>query len=183
VAVLRYRRLLLILILGMGLLLLLPQTQAYVSHFIQGVEVEERSMQMRMGEYRDALKLIRRYPWLGVGFVGAPDIDLYLGVASIYFTLASQMGLVGLLAFLLVMATFFAVMGEAWVHLPPESATESMLLGYGAAVFGSLIGGLADHTLLTYPHATAFLWLTVALALVAVRLGKSSRKFHGHFNC
>jgi len=170
VAVVRYRRLLLILACAGALLMLLPQTQDYVAHFWSGIEIRDRSMQMRMGEYKDAFKLIQRYPWIGVGFVDAPDIDLYLGVASIYLTLAAQMGIVGLVAFVVVMVTYGITVVRAWCAMPRDASLEPVLLGLGAAVFGSLVSGFADHTLFTYPHAAALLWLIVGLGAATARL-------------
>ena len=170
VAVLRYRRLLAVMLIAGLLLLLLPQTQAYVAHFVQGIRIEDRSTQMRMGEYEDTYRLIRRYPWVGVGFVGTPDIDLYVAVASLYLALAAQTGLLGVLAFLGVMGAFAAYWLRGWRVLPHDSRLESLLLGYGAAVFGSLVSGALDHTLLTYPHAVALFWLTLGLGTVAVDL-------------
>ena len=171
IALVKYRRLLVVLVIGGALLLLLPQTQAYVSHFAEGIRIEDRSTQMRMGEYQDAFRLISRYPWIGVGFVGAPDIDLYLAVASIYLALLSKMGIVGLLAFLLVMASFFVYLFRAWRETPAGAPLEPFLLGYGSAVLGSLGSGVLDHTLLTYPHAVALLWLILGLGTVAARMG------------
>lgn len=170
VGVLRYRRLLVLLAIAGALLLLLPQTQAYISHFVQGIRIEDRSTQMRMGEYEDTFRLIQRYPWIGVGFVGTPDIDLYVAVASLYLAIAAQMGLVGLLAFLVVMLVFFVHTWRAWRTLTPRNTLEPLLLGYGAAVLGSLASGLLDHTLLTYPHAVALLWLTLGLGTAAAEM-------------
>ncbi|MEZ4516234.1 MAG: O-antigen ligase family protein [Chloroflexota bacterium] len=101
VAMMRYRRLIpYMVVLGL-LLLLLPVTQEYISRFIEGFQGADLATQMRFGEYKDALRLIGRYPIFGVGFAGTPDVDLYLAVASVYFTIAGSMGLFGLLAFLL----------------------------------------------------------------------------------
>jgi hypothetical protein len=108
VATLRYRRLWPLLLAALVLLLVLPQTQDLVAHFIEGVRIEDLATQMRMGEYKDALILIRRYPWLGVGFAGSPDIDTYIGVSMVYLLIAEQMGLVGLTGFLVVMSVLFA---------------------------------------------------------------------------
>jgi polysaccharide biosynthesis protein PslJ len=130
---------------------------------------------MRMGEYRDTLKLIQRYPWIGVGFVGTPDIDLYVAVAMIYLIIAAQMGIVGLISFLAVMAVFLLYLFRAWRRLPAGAPLESFLLGYGSAVFGSLIAGFLDHTLMTYPHAVALLWLTLGLGAAAARLALQER--------
>lgn len=175
VAVLRYRRLLSVLLVASLLVLLLPQTQAYIGHFVQGIRIEDRSTQMRMGEYRDTFRLIQRYPWVGVGFVGTPDIDLYVAVACLYLALAAKMGLIGLLSFLVVMGVLIVYWSRAWFALPSESDIEPFLLGYGAAIFGSLASGALDHTLLTYPHAVALLWLVVGLATVAIGLAEREK--------
>jgi O-antigen ligase len=114
VGVLRYRKLLLLIALVVILMLLLPQTQAYVTRFIQGIQGQDLATQMRFGEYKDAFTLISRYPVLGVGFSGTPDIDLYLGVSDLYLLIAEQMGLVGLLIFLVIAGTYFVVTYRAW---------------------------------------------------------------------
>jgi len=82
VAVLRYRRLLLVMAVAGAVILLLPATRDYVLHFAQGLQGQDLATQMRFGEYKDALILIGRYPVLGVGFLGAPEIDIYLGVPA-----------------------------------------------------------------------------------------------------
>lgn len=176
VAMLRYRRLLVLLAVVGALVLLLPLTQAYVSHLVQGVLIEDRSTQMRMGEYQDFFKLIRRYPWIGVGFVGAPDVDLYVAVASIYFALAAQMGIVGLAAFLLVAAVYLVYLFRALRALPADSPWEPFVLGYGAAVSGSLVSGFLDHTLLTYPHAVALFWLVLGLGAASGHMALQGAK-------
>ncbi|MBN1934471.1 MAG: O-antigen ligase family protein [Anaerolineae bacterium] len=173
IALLRYRRLLPVMLLAMLLLLVLPQTQAYVSHFAQGIQIQDLSTLMRMGEYKDTIKLIMRYPWLGVGFVGTPDIDLYVGVASVYFKLAAQMGVVGLIAFLGVMGAFMWHIFLSWRKLPSDSPLSPFVLGYWAAVVGSLVAAVLDHTLLTYPHAVALFWLVLGLGVAATRLESS----------
>ena len=107
-AVLKYRRLLPIgIVLGL-LLFLLPQTQDYVARLLEGLAGEDVATQMRFGEYKDALILIRRYPVFGVGFSGVPDIDIYLGVSMFYLTLAENMGIIGLVIFMAVMIGFSA---------------------------------------------------------------------------
>ena len=106
---LKYRRLIAIGLVGLMLLLLLPQTQEYVARFMAGIAGEDLATQMRFGEYKDALILIGRYPIFGVGFTGVPDIDLYLGVSMLYLIIAENMGLVGLLVFIGVMIGCFSI--------------------------------------------------------------------------
>lgn len=171
-AVARYRKLLVLLAAAGILFLLLPSTQAYIAHFMEGVRGEDLATQMRFGEYKDALTLISRYPWLGVGFAGAPDIDLYIGVSNVYLMIAEQTGLIGLALFLIVMGTAFAYMWRGWRRRAGPTY-EAALLGFAGALVGIMTGGLLDHYFfnLDFPHSVSFFWIYVGLAAVAARLG------------
>lgn len=171
---LRYRRALLVVALAGMLLLVLPQTRSYVTRFAEGIRGEDRATQMRFGEYKDAFILIQRYPWLGVGFVDAPDIDLYLGVSSLYLLIAEEMGLIGLAAFLICVAVFLLVLFDAWRRQGRAKVLEPWLLGPGVAIVGGLVGGLLDHTLFSFSHALTLFWLIVGLGAVAARLSSDS---------
>ena len=169
-SLLRYRKLLLYLSALAVLALVLPQTQFYVSRLIEGVQGADLATQMRFGEYKDALILISRYPLLGVGFSGAPDIDLYIGVSSLYFLIAEQMGLIGLVLFVFVSLVFFSLIYRAWRQLPPGHHLEAPLLGYGLAVFAAMVSGLFDHFFfnIQFTHLVALYWLTMGLAVAAL---------------
>jgi len=174
-AVVKYRRLLPVLIIAGLLILLLPQTQEYVGHFIQGVRIQDLASQMRLGEYKDAFILISRYPWIGVGFIGAPDIDIYLGVSSLYLLIAEEMGLVGLGVFLVIMVIFFRYTWRSWKSIEHDPRLEAIMLGLQTAVVGGLVGGILDHYLFSYPHAVSFFWLYVGLAVAAAKLTEEPR--------
>ncbi len=175
VGMLRYRPLLVWIALGMVLILILPWTQGYVRHFAEGLQGQDLATKMRFGEYKDALSLISRYPWFGVGFAGTPDIDLYLGVSSFYLLLTEQMGLVGLTVFLVTMAIFFTQAILAWRRMA-DSAVGPILLGATAALLGAMVGGVFDHYFLNmdFPHAVTLFWLFAGLAMAAARLGNSA---------
>jgi O-antigen ligase len=129
----------------------------------------------------DALKLIQRYPIFGVGFTGTPDIDTYLKVANLYLMMAGEMGLVGVMAFLIVMGTLFV---GAWRARPERSRVESkdaltarsdvepIWWGFHAALVGAMIGGIFDHYFfnLDFHHSVTLFWLYVGLAAVSTRL-------------
>ena len=135
-ALLRYRRLFWIGLAILAVLLLLPPTQSYVAHFVEGVQGEDLATQMRFGEYRDALRLIARYPWFGVGFSGTPDIDTYLGVSNVYLLIAEEMGVLGLVTFLAAAGTFFWRVLDALHRCPPGAPLEAASSGTGMAVAG-----------------------------------------------
>lgn len=178
-SLLRYRKLLWIIFAVTAVMLVLPSAQVYVLHFVEGLQGKDLATQMRFGEYGDAFILISRYPWFGVGFSGTPDIDTYLGVSSIYLLIAEEMGLIGLVAFLGTLASFFiqffSTQGR-YLRRPDHQGAEleSLLLGTCAAVAGAMVGGILDHYLfnLDFPHAAALLWLMMGLGTTSIRLIK-----------
>jgi O-antigen ligase len=173
VALARYRRLLPAMLVAALFFLLIPAAQGYVLRFVEGLRGEDLATQMRFGEYLDALALITRYPLFGVGFAGSPDIDIYLGVANVYLTIAQQMGLLGLLAFLLLMATVFGYAFFNRHHFRRHPHLDAIWLGLHAALVGGLVAGVFDHYLfnINFHHAVTLFWLLVGLATAATRLG------------
>ena len=169
---LRYRKLLLILALALALILILPQTQAYVTHFFQGVQIQDLATQMRIGEYNDALKLIGRYPVFGVGFTGTPSIDTYLSVSNVYLLMAGEMGLVGVASFLIVILALFVSSWRTRWAAQAQSSLESVWWGLHAALAGALVGGLFDHYFfnLDFHHSVTLFWLYLGLAAASTHI-------------
>jgi hypothetical protein len=173
----RHHRLLALLVAAAVVVLILPQTQGYVQRFLEGVRGQDVATQMRFGEYKDAFLLISRYPWFGVGFTGVPDVDIYLGVSSVYLLIAEEMGLVGVGLFLLALAGFFTY---TWPRARRVRASdpelEALILGTQTAVLAGAVAGVLDHYLfnLAFPHAAALLWAVVALGAAGARLAEAS---------
>lgn len=176
IATLRYRRLWLLMVATLVVILVLPQTRTLVSHFLEGFMIEDLATQMRMGEYKDAWILIRRYPLLGVGFAGSPDIDTYIGVANLYLLIAEEMGLVGLTSYLVVMGVLFA---RFWRlrSLAAGSDLEALWWGLHAGVVGALTGGIFDHYFfnLEFHHSVTLFWLVLGLATATTELIQRQR--------
>lgn len=172
VAVARYRRLLPWLAGAALLLLLLPVTQGYITRFIEGFQGADLATQMRFGEYKDALTLIGRYPIFGVGFAGAPDVDVYLAVASVYLTIAGRMGLLGLLVFFTLIVAVFAYAYRYRRAARADERRDAVWLGLHAALIGALVAGVFDHYLfnMDFHHAVTFFWMVLGLAVSATRL-------------
>jgi O-antigen ligase len=131
---------------------------------------------MRLGEYKDALLLIRRHPWIGVGFVATPEGSLYIGVSNVYLLMAEEMGLIGLGVFLLILGVFFGQIRRAWVQMQRSAELGGIMLGLTASMAGMLIGGVLDHYFfnLSFPHSVAIFWLYLGLAMAAARLGQQA---------
>ena len=163
---LKYRRILPLMVLVVLLALILPQTRNLMLHFADGFAGRDQATQMRFGEYKDALRLIERYPLLGVGFIDTPDIDLYIGVSSMYLLIAQQMGGLGLAAFALVIWVLFASAIQRWRRVRTDDRASAVFLGAHGAVLGALLSGIFDHYFFNIDFHTSamLLWAMVALA-------------------
>jgi polysaccharide biosynthesis protein PslJ len=173
VAAVRYRWLWLVLVPAVLLLFagVIPGTQSFTGHLLAGFLAQDLATQMRLGEYKDALALIARYPWLGVGYGDAPAVDTYVGVSNIYLLLAENAGLVGLTAYLGVMVGLFAYcLPSAW--RARDQLTGGLILSCLATVCGALVAGVFDHHFVNVkvPHILALFWLCAAVAVLLARL-------------
>src|SRR5262249_53317181 len=130
------------------------------------------STQMRLGEYKDALLLIGRYPIIGVGFAGTPDRDIYLAVSSMYLKIAGGTGLVGLTLFLLTIFETFLYRLRRWSRLIQSPELSNLWLGFAAGLVGAMIGGIFDHYYfnIEFPAAGMMLWGFVGLSLATAHL-------------
>ncbi len=172
VAVLRYRWLLAAGAVGGLILLSLPFMQSYVARLTEGLTGEDLATQMRLGEYKDALTLIGRYPLIGVGFAGTPDRDIYLGVSSTYLKIANQTGLIGLSLFVLTLLEVFRYGLAHWRALTRSPEILTVWLGCAAGIAGVMVAGVVDHYYFNLDfHASAtMLWVFVGMALAATRI-------------
>ncbi len=176
IAAARYRRLLGLVVIGAAVVIVLPFTQDYVLRFVAGAQGADLATQMRFGETKDALILLSRYPVIGVGFSGTPDIDIYLGVSNAYLSIAQQMGFVGLAILLLILIVVF---GWAFDHRRKAYADpllEPLFLGSHAALVAALVVGLGDHYFvnLDFQPAQTLFWMVIGLGLSATRLSRTS---------
>jgi O-antigen ligase len=176
VALVRYRQLVWWMLAAAVLALFLPITQDFIDRLIAGFTGADLETQMRLGEYGDALRLIGRYPVLGVGFSAPPDIDLYIGFASTYLTITANAGLIGLLAFLIAVGSVFRYGYQKRAAIAQNQALVDIWLGLAAGIIGALVGGIFDHFYFNIDfQATALtFWLFVGLLLVTTRLAAPS---------
>ena len=171
-ALLRYRRLIPALIAAGLIFLLLPQTQVYFDRLIQAFQGADLATQMRIGEWTDSLEVIARYPIMGLGFTGAPEIDIYANVANMYLMMANQIGLTGLVIFLLTMAGVFAYGRRAWHTARDHPEFAAIHLGYHVALFTGLVNAIADLYFfrLDFQSSITWFWLIVALCVASSKL-------------
>jgi polysaccharide biosynthesis protein PslJ len=166
-AVVRYHRLWYLMIavgvVGGSLLVALGYADDFLARVISGVQFEDQAQQMRLAEFANAVAIIQRYPWFGIGFGAAPDIDLTAGVSSIYLAIGQRMGLVGLTAFLALAALWFV---GGLRRLPTlDVQTAGWVLAGQGAIVAALAVGLADHYFfnIEFSHMVALFWGVIGL--------------------
>jgi O-antigen ligase len=173
VALLRYRKLLWpvvgAVVLAAALYLVAGVGARFVGRVTAGVQFADQANQMRLAEYRNAVAIIQSYPIFGIGFGTAPELDLVAGVSSIYLALAERIGLVGLFAFLAIVAAFFArslrAMRAAFNQHDDQRGAQ--LLALQAAIVAALAVGLLDHYFfnIEFSHMVALFWGSIGLAM------------------
>jgi len=172
IAMIRYRRIIPLLLFGGFLLLFLPQTQNYIDRLGKAFRGADLATQMRIGEWTDSLNLIQQYPVFGIGFTGTPTSDLYTDVANMYLIMANQIGVTGVMLFLIAMSAVFWYGWQAWHFARCDSDFTSIHLGYQAALLAALINAGADlyYFRLDFQSSITWFWIIVALALASSRL-------------
>ncbi|MBI2865542.1 MAG: O-antigen ligase family protein [Chloroflexi bacterium] len=179
IGTLRYRKLWLVFALFLAVLYFIPQGDFVVERLESAATFEDQSAAMRLGEYKDALRLIAAYPLFGVGFGSAPSIDLYVAASSVYLLMAEEMGLLGLGVFLVAMAAAFvyALRNSGKIL---DLRLQSIQTGAMGGTIGALIAGIFDHYYfnLNFPHTVALFWLFVGLMVVSTRLGVAGQDKH-----
>jgi polysaccharide biosynthesis protein PslJ len=180
VALLRYRRLLWpvvgAVVLAAGLYLVFGVGERFVTRVTEGVQFADQANQMRLAEYQNAIRIIQSYPWFGIGFGRAPELDLVAGVSSIYLALAERIGLIGLFTFLGIVVAFFRGSLRAMRAAFQDQHDErrgAQLLGLQAAIVAALAVGLLDHYFfnIEFSHMVALFWGCIGLALAVERVG------------
>jgi hypothetical protein len=132
----------------------------FITRLWLGFTLQDPATKLRLAEYRNAWDIIQQHPWFGVGFGHAGSVELQAGVSSIYLTIAERAGLVGLVVFLIAVATVLA-RGE-WAGLRnPDGEVSDLTLCFACAFVACLTVGLVDHYFFNpqFPHMVALFWI------------------------
>jgi O-antigen ligase/polysaccharide polymerase Wzy-like membrane protein len=173
VGALRYRRILVLAVLGGLAVVASAGGQAFIGRFVSGFSTSDPATAFRVGEYSNALTLLSRYPLLGIGFGASPDIDVTAGVSSVYLLVAEQTGVLGLAMFVIALLTVW-LMGMRKLRDMDDERLQGIRAGFVAALSGALVTGLLDHYFANqaFPHAVALFWLYAAALVSASVLGQ-----------
>jgi polysaccharide biosynthesis protein PslJ len=146
----------------------------FIDRLWQGFTLQDPATRLRLQEYQNAIEIIRRHPWFGIGFGEAGVIDLQEGVSSTYLTVAEISGLVGLAAFLLAIGAVLLT-GFRRILLQPSDEITDLQLTVTAAFCGILVIALVDHYFfnIRFPHMAALFWIIAGLIVSVARLPES----------
>jgi O-antigen ligase len=172
-ATFRYRRAWLVAAVAAVALVFVPQGNAVLTRFLEAFGGRDPATALRLVEYRTAIELIAQYPWFGVGFGSGPNVELFLGVSSLYLLIAEEMGLIGLGVFLTMMAVLLAgsLRGLAALRDPHN---QGVALSLQACFTAALASGLFDHYFFRFPHSLALFWFYAALLWLASTLPETN---------
>ena len=168
-ATFRYRRAWIVAAVAGLALAFIPQGNAVLTRFLEAFGGRDPATALRLVEYRTAIELITQYPWFGVGFGSGPNVQLFLGVSSLYLLIAEEMGLVGLAVFLAMVAVLLvaSLRGLSALRQP---LNQGLALGFQACLAAALTSGLFDHYFFRFPHSLALFWCYAALLWLAATL-------------
>ncbi len=168
----RYHKTMLASILVLLLFVQLPVSNRFTTQLYSGLEAKDQAAGMRLGEAKDAIRLIFTYPALGVGFGGSPDLNLYVGVSNIYLQMAEEMGVTGLAIFLATLA-WFTLLVLAGLRSIRDGPTYDLVLALLAACLAVMCAGLLDRYFFSFQHDIALFWLLPGLCYATLRTGQA----------
>ena len=133
----------------------------------QGLLGEDRSAALRLGEIREAFRVIGRFPLLGVGYGDAPHPDTFAGVSNAWLWLAVRAGVVAALAHL----TLIAGAAQAAVK---SAAADPALRPLLASLAAFAVAGVFDHHIVSFPHLVFLVGGLAGLVVTHTGNGASS---------
>lgn len=144
---------------------------------------EDTSVALRFAYIESTVAMIKENPF-GVGWYGYmfafPDYDFYLQNPNVsmyhchnlYLNIAAELGVQGLVVFLLVVAYFIKA---AWflARAEVEPWRKGIGRGYLMAIIGIAVSGLTDHTLFNVQLGMLF-WLMSAVLMVCAFVARKN---------
>lgn len=110
-----------------------------------GLLGRDASAALRLGEVREAFRVISRFPLLGVGYGDAPHPDVFAGVSNAWLWLAERAGIFAALAHLALVA------GAAQAAVR-SAAADPALRPLLASLAALAVAGVFDHHIVSFPH-------------------------------
>ena len=134
----------------------------------QGLLATDRSSALRVGEVREAARVIGRFPFLGVGYGAAPHPDIFAGVSNAWLWLAERAGVGAAL-------THLALTGGAALTALGSVRADPALRPLLASLAAFTAAGLFDHHIVSFPHLVYLVGALIGLIAARAARVTSSR--------
>ncbi len=133
------------------------------SRLRDGFTATDPSSALRVEEIREAFRVLRRFPWFGVGYGASPHPDIFIGVSNAWLWLAERAGLSAAVFHLALIGTTVRVL---LVRVKREPLARPLL----ASLTAFSVTGLFDHHIVSFPHLVFLLGGVVGLIVVVLDL-------------
>ena len=117
---------------------------------------------LRLGEFREAARVIGRYPLFGVGYGSSPDADVFVGVSNTWLWIAER---AGVLAAVSALGIVVATLARAARFVGRDPMVRACVAGLAALLVASMV----DHHLASFQHLAILGGALVGATLVVVR--------------
>ena len=128
----------------------------------EGFTATDPSSALRVEEIREAFRVVRRFPWFGVGYGSSPHPDIFIGVSNAWLWLAERAGICAAVLHLALIGTTVRLMLD-------RVRREPLLRPLLASLTAFSVAGMFDHHIVSFPHLVFLLGGVVGLSVVVLR--------------
>ena len=128
----------------------------------EGFTATDPSSALRVEEIREAFRVVRRFPWFGVGYGASPHPDIFIGVSNAWLWLAERAGICAAVLHLALIGTTVRLMLD-------RVRREPLLRPLLASLTAFSVAGMFDHHIVSFPHLVFLLGGVVGLGVVVLR--------------
>lgn len=117
---------------------------------------------LRLGELQEAVRVIGRYPWFGVGYGASPDVDMFVGVSNSWLWIAERAGV-------LAAATALGVVAATVLRAARSIGRDPLARACVAGLAALLAASMVDHHVASFQHLAVLGGALLGATLVVVR--------------
>lgn len=153
-----------------------------MERFLSVFQSADTSSLLRFALWESTFAMIRDNPLTGIGwgayrfvyphydfFINNPDVIIY-HAHNMYFNIAAELGIPGLLIFMLLLLVHFYFAFNV-MKSKTSVGKKALAIGLCCSFIGIIVGGITDHTLFNMELASIY-WLICALSFSLWKMNK-----------